>query len=68
MEAVGYVPVRNPDAKDGLWRICDRRQVVYSKMDLTVAEQIDAAQEWAKTAEKEIKERAQKAATGTPPY
>jgi hypothetical protein len=25
-EAVGYVPVRNYDAKDGFWKVYDRRQ------------------------------------------
>jgi hypothetical protein len=26
----GYVPVRNPDATDGLWKIGNKRQVVYA--------------------------------------
>ena len=28
LEGCGYVPVRNPDADDGLWRIEDKRQAV----------------------------------------
>jgi hypothetical protein len=29
MEQCGYAPIRNPDAKDGLWAIAGRRQVIY---------------------------------------
>jgi hypothetical protein len=44
LEKCGYVPVRNPDAKDdGLWRISGKRQAVYAKTSLTLREQIDAA-------------------------
>jgi Bifunctional DNA primase/polymerase, N-terminal/Primase C terminal 2 (PriCT-2)/Family of unknown function (DUF5906) len=39
MEAIGYLPVRNTSAKDGLWVINKRRQVVYAKRDLTIADQ-----------------------------
>lgn len=39
----GYVPVRNPDADDGLWKIAGRRQAVYAKRHLSVARQITAA-------------------------
>ena len=28
LEGCGYVPVRNPDADDGLWRMEDKRQAV----------------------------------------
>ena len=38
-----YTPVKNPDAKDGLWKINDRRQAVYAHSRLSVAEQIRAA-------------------------
>jgi hypothetical protein len=31
MERCGYVPVRNPFAKDGLWKLHGARQVVYAK-------------------------------------
>lgn len=39
----GYVSVQNPDAKDGLWKIAGRRQVVYSKVELAPTDQIRAA-------------------------
>jgi hypothetical protein len=32
LETAGYVPVRNPDAKDGLWRVDDRRQAIYARL------------------------------------
>jgi len=40
MERVGYVPVRNPDAKDGEFKIAGRRQTVYAQRTLTPADQI----------------------------
>jgi hypothetical protein len=43
MEDVGYVPVRNPDADDGLWRISGRRQVIYAKKQLTPNARLRAA-------------------------
>lgn len=43
LERVGYVPVRNPDAEDGLFKLRGRRQAVYVQRALTVAEQIKAA-------------------------
>jgi len=43
LERVGYVPVRNPDADDGLFKTNGRRQVVYAKRSLTVSEQVRAA-------------------------
>jgi hypothetical protein len=42
-ERVGYVPVRNDTATDGLWRINNRRQVVYAQKDLPLQEQLAAA-------------------------
>jgi hypothetical protein len=39
----GYVPVRNPYADDGLWRITDRRQVIYARLDLPPTKRQDAA-------------------------
>jgi hypothetical protein len=41
--ACGYVPVRNPHAGDGLWKIDERRQRVYGKADLSLGDQITAA-------------------------
>ncbi|MGY3590136.1 primase-helicase family protein [Bradyrhizobium sp. USDA 4350] len=39
----GYVPVRNPDATDGLWKIGNKRQVVYAQRELSRRDQIEAA-------------------------
>jgi hypothetical protein len=43
-EACGYAPVRNGDAKDGLWKIGGRRQVVYARVELAPKEQHLAVQ------------------------
>jgi hypothetical protein len=43
LERVGYVPVRNPDSDDGLFRVAGRRQAVYGKRGLPLADQIRAA-------------------------
>lgn len=43
LERVGYVPVRNPDADDGLFKLGGKRQVVYAQRRLPLAEQIRAA-------------------------
>lgn len=43
LERIGYVPVRNPDAEDGLFKIAGRRQAVYAMKKLSLAEQIKAA-------------------------
>jgi hypothetical protein len=45
LERIGYVPVRNPDADDGLFSIGGRRQAVYAQRKLTVAEQVRAARQ-----------------------
>jgi hypothetical protein len=34
IERCAYVPLRNPHAKDGLWKLKDKRQVVYVKASL----------------------------------
>ena len=44
-EQCGYVPVRNDTAKDGLWKIDGRRQVIHAKNNLSVADRIRAARE-----------------------
>jgi hypothetical protein len=44
MEAVGYVPVRNPHAKDGFWSVAGRRYVVYAQQTLSRRDQLEAAQ------------------------
>jgi len=45
LERVGYVPVRNPDAEDGLFKIRGKRQVVYAAKKLALPEQIKAARQ-----------------------
>ena len=41
-ERCGYVPVRN-NVNDGLWIISGRRQVIYARSELSLADQIRAA-------------------------
>jgi hypothetical protein len=43
MEACGYTAVRNPDNKQGLWRIDGRKQVIYVRSELAVKERFKAA-------------------------
>jgi hypothetical protein len=43
LEACGYVSVRNDYAKDGLWKIGDRRQAVYAKKALPIKDRVAAA-------------------------
>jgi hypothetical protein len=48
LEKCGYLPVRNDAAKDGLWKVNGRRQVIYGKSTLPIRERRRAAQELAK--------------------
>ena len=43
LERCGYVPVRNNDATDGLWKIHGKRQVIYAKAELSPRDQYAAA-------------------------
>jgi hypothetical protein len=43
MERCGYVPVRNPDAEDGLWKLQNRRQAIYAKAQLSPSDRIAVA-------------------------
>ena len=45
MEAVGYVRVRNTDAKDGLWKVDTARMVIYAKRDLEGKDQMTAVKQ-----------------------
>jgi hypothetical protein len=45
LERCGYVPVRNPDAADGLWKIAGKRQAIYAKSTLLPRERIAAVGE-----------------------
>jgi hypothetical protein len=44
LESVGYVAVRNPAARDGLWRVDGRRMVVYARQELSLRDRLKAAQ------------------------
>jgi hypothetical protein len=44
LEQCGYVPVRNRDAKDGLWLIRGARQVIYAKNSLSIRDQLAAVE------------------------
>ena len=43
LEQCGYVPVRNDAAEDGLFKINNRRQVVYAKAGLSIRDRLEAA-------------------------
>jgi hypothetical protein len=43
LEACGYVYVRNDGAKDGLFKVAGRRQVIYAKKELPMGDRIAAA-------------------------
>jgi hypothetical protein len=45
LEACGYVPVRNPDATDGKWKMQGRRRVLYAKKALSEGARLDAVRE-----------------------
>jgi hypothetical protein len=45
LETAGYVPVRNPAAKDGLWKVRRKRQAVYARNALSMRDRIAAATE-----------------------
>jgi hypothetical protein len=51
LETCGYRAVNNPVAKDGLWRINDRRQMVYAKTTLALGQQLKAAETLQRRAE-----------------
>jgi hypothetical protein len=46
MERCGYISVRNPSAKDGLWNINGRRLTFYARVDLSAAQQLQAARDY----------------------
>ncbi|WP_051697510.1 bifunctional DNA primase/polymerase [Erythrobacter litoralis] len=43
LEECGYVAVRNPHAKDGLWKVSGKRCAIYARHDLAVRDQHLAA-------------------------
>jgi hypothetical protein len=44
LESCGYIPVRNPEKKDGYWKINEGWQAIYAKSTLTPGGRIQAAQ------------------------
>lgn len=44
LEAVGYVAVHSESAKDGLWKVGGKRQVIYAKKDMSTRDRIAAAE------------------------
>ena len=45
LESASYTPVRNFSAKDGMWKINERRQTIYARASMTPADRIVAARE-----------------------
>jgi hypothetical protein len=45
LERCDYTPVRNDDARDGLWKINGQRQVVYARNTLSIIDRIRVARE-----------------------
>ena len=43
LEGAGYVSVRNPGPKDGMWKIGGKRQVIYARHELDIRDRIAAA-------------------------
>jgi hypothetical protein len=43
LEKCGYTPVRNDAAQDGLWKVRGKRQAVYARSDLSIADRLRAA-------------------------
>jgi hypothetical protein len=43
LEEAGYVPVRNEDARDGLWVLGGKRQVIYARSELSLRDRYAAA-------------------------
>jgi hypothetical protein len=43
LERCGYASLRNPDAKDGLWKLKKQRQVIYVRAELEPEQQVQAA-------------------------
>ena len=57
LETCGYRAVNNPDAKDGMWRIDGRRQMVYAKVSLPLVAQLKAGETLQHKATEEEKEK-----------
>jgi hypothetical protein len=42
LEKCGYVPVRNPDANDGQWKVSGSRRTIYAKKELSISKQLES--------------------------
>jgi hypothetical protein len=43
LDESGYIPVRNQDASDGMWKVGNKRVAVYAKREMPLRDQIAAA-------------------------
>ena|SRR5213080_3369866 len=48
LDECGYVPVRNPTADHGLWKIANKRQAMYAKRELCLRDQLAGAEQLTK--------------------
>lgn len=54
LERAGYVPVRNPDAKDGIWRYPGGRGMIYADSSMSFSAQIRSVQSFARSGGEEL--------------
>jgi hypothetical protein len=45
LESTGYLPVRNPNAKDDLWVVTGSRCAVYARAELAFTDRLTAARQ-----------------------
>jgi hypothetical protein len=53
-EQCDYERVRNPDSKQGLWRIAGERQAVYGRVDVSLRDRLEAVGEMARGREGKV--------------
>jgi hypothetical protein len=59
MAQAGYLPVRNPGDKTGLWKLMGSKLVVYAQKELSLHDQMKAVNEMIKQVEADAKAQAQ---------
>jgi hypothetical protein len=64
LEACGYVRVRNEDAKDGQWKVAGRRQAIYARAEMAMAERVRAARTLVRQNEEDVALRRQRRTGG----
>lgn len=57
-EQAGYIRVVNMEAKDGAWKIGDKRKTVYGRKDLTHSQHVEAIRSWVSRLQAERDEKA----------